>query len=135
LLEGVFVKYEDILPKEYKTSLIVNKEELRESVERASILIREGKNNFIRMEIADGRMILTSRNEEGIFRDEITTEQNGENMEIGFNARFIADALRAVSDEDIRMEFNTAVTPCLIRPTEGKKYEYLILPVRLASEG
>jgi DNA polymerase-3 subunit beta len=134
LLEGIFVKYEDILPKEYKTSLIVNREELKESVERASVLIREGKNNFIKMEISDGMMILKSRNEEGIFRDEISTEQNGENMEIGFNAKFIADALKAVSDEEIKMEFNTPVTPCLIRPTSGKNYEYLVLPVRLASE-
>jgi DNA polymerase-3 subunit beta len=133
LLEGSFVKYEEILPKEFKTSLILNKNELKESVERASVLIREGKNNFIRMTLSDGIMTLTSRNEEGSFRDEIVTDQKGDNLEIGFNARFIADALKAVSDEDIKMDFNTAVTPCLIRPTEGNNYAYLILPVRLAS--
>jgi DNA polymerase-3 subunit beta len=134
LLEGVFVKYEDIIPKEYKTTLLLNKEDLRESVERASVLIREGKNNFIKMELSDGKIILTSKNEEGFFKDEITAEQTGENMEIGFNAKFIMDALKAISDEEIKMEFNTSVKPCLIKPTEGRKYEYLILPIRLASE-
>ncbi|MDR2132463.1 MAG: DNA polymerase III subunit beta [Clostridiales Family XIII bacterium] len=133
LLEGSFVKYEDILPKEFKTSLLLNKNEIKDSVERASVLIREGKNNFIKIEILDGRMVLTSRNEEGSFRDEIATDQKGDDLEIGFNAKFIADALKAVSDEEIRMEFNTSVTPCLIRPTEGNAYEYLVLPVRLAS--
>jgi DNA polymerase-3 subunit beta len=132
LLEGIFVKYEDILPKEYKTSLIVNRSDIRESVERASVLIREGKNNFIKMEISDGRMILTSRNEEGTFRDEIRTDQKGDGLEIGFNAKFIMDAIKAVSDEDIRMDFNTSVTPCLIRPAEGNEYAYLVLPVRLS---
>jgi DNA polymerase-3 subunit beta len=132
LLEGIFVKYEDIMPKEYKTSVILNKEELKESVERASVLIKEGKNNFIKMAFSNGRMLLTSRNEEGTFRDEIATEQTGNDLEIGFNARFILDALKVIPDEDIVLALNSAVTPCLIRPTEGNGYEYLILPVRLA---
>jgi DNA polymerase-3 subunit beta len=132
LLEGIFVKYEDIMPKEYKTYVILNREELKDSVERASVLIKEGKNNFIKMAFSDGRMLLTSRNEEGTFRDEIATEQTGNDLEIGFNARFILDALKAIPDEDIVLALNSSVTPCLIRPTEGKSYEYLILPVRLA---
>jgi DNA polymerase-3 subunit beta len=131
LLEGVFVKYEDIIPKEHKTSIIINKEELKDSVERASVLIKEGKNNFIKMSFNDGRMVLTSRNEEGTFRDEIVTDQKGDDLEIGFNAKFILDALKVISDGEILMEFNSPVTPCIIRPTLGNAYEYLILPVRL----
>jgi DNA polymerase-3 subunit beta len=132
LLEGVFVKYEDIIPKDYKTSVILNREELKESVERASVLIKEGKNNFIKMGFSEGQMTLTSRNEEGAFRDEIMTEQEGNDLEIGFNARFVLDTLKVISDEDIRLNLNTPVTPCLIRPIEGNSYEYLVLPVRLA---
>jgi DNA polymerase-3 subunit beta len=133
LLEGVFVKYEDIIPKENKTFVIVNRSELQESAERASVLIREGKNNFIRMEISDGSIKISSRNEEGAFRDEVSAEIDGEPLEIGFNARFILDVLKVLTDEDIKLEFNTSVTPCLIRPTEGNSYEYLVLPIRLAS--
>jgi DNA polymerase-3 subunit beta len=132
LLEGVFVKYEDIMPKEYKTSVILNKEELKDSVERASVLIKEGKNNFIKMAFSNGRLSLTSRNEEGTFRDEIITEQTGDDLEIGFNAKFLLDALKVIPDEDISLALNTSVTPCLIRPTEGNSYEYLVLPVRLS---
>jgi DNA polymerase-3 subunit beta len=133
LLEGSFIKYEDILPKENKTFLTVNREELKESFERASVLIREGKNNFIKIDISGGKMVLTSRNEEGSFRDEVATEQTGDDLEIGFNARFITDILKVVSDEEIKMEFNSSVTPCLIRPAEKDDYAYLVLPVRLAS--
>jgi DNA polymerase-3 subunit beta len=132
LLEGIFVKYEDIIPKDYKTSVTLNREELKESAERAAVLIKEGKNNFIKMSFSEGQMVLTSRNEEGAFRDEIMTEQIGNDLEIGFNAKFVLDTLKVISDEDIKMNFNTAVTPCLIRPTEGNSYEYLVLPVRLA---
>jgi DNA polymerase-3 subunit beta len=131
LLEGIFVKYEDIIPKEYKTSVIINKDELKDSVERASVLIKEGKNNFIKMAFSDGRMIMTSRNEEGTFRDEISTDQKGSDLEIGFNAKFILDTLKVISDEEILMELNTPIAPCLIRPTRGNAYEYLVLPVRL----
>jgi DNA polymerase-3 subunit beta len=76
-------------------------------------------------------MVLTSRNEEGTFRDEIVTDQKGDDLEIGFNAKFILDALKVISDGEILMEFNSPITPCLIRPTLGNSYEYLILPVRL----
>jgi DNA polymerase-3 subunit beta len=132
LLEGTFVKYNDIIPKNYKTSIILNREEFKESVERASVLIKEGKNNFIKILFSNGHMILTSRNEEGLFRDEIITDQTGDDLEIGFNAKFISDTLKVISDEEIKIELNTPVTPCVIRPTEGNSYEYLILPVRLA---
>jgi DNA polymerase-3 subunit beta len=133
LLEGSFVKYVDILPKEFKISLLLNKDEIRECVERASVLIREGKNNFIKLELSGRNMVLTSRNEEGSFRDEIATDYEGDDLEIGFNARFIMDALKVISDEEIRMEFNTSVTPCLISSTEENAYTYLVLPVRLMS--
>ena len=52
-------------------------------------------------------------------------------MEIGFNAKYVLDVLKSIDDEEIYMLFNTAITPCLVEPTEGESFEYLILPVRI----
>ena len=133
LLEGEFIKYNEIIPKEYKCRLTVNRAELLDSVERASLMAREGRNNLIKLSIETDKTIITSRSEEGNVREEVFIKNEGENLEIGFNAKYISDVLKAVGDEEIVMEFNTAVSPCMIKPTEGDKYEYLILPVRLSS--
>ena len=57
----------------------------------------------------------------------------GEGLEIGFNSRYILDVMKVIEDEEVVMEFNTNVTPCLVKPEEGSDFEFLILPVRITS--
>lgn len=133
LMEGDFIKYNDILPKNNRIKLKINKNELMDSVERCSIIVREGKNSFIRFKMEDDRLLITSRSEEGSTKEEVPIEKEGENIEIGFNAKYMADTLRILNDTDVYMEFNTSISPCLIKPVSGNKYEYLILPVRLST--
>jgi len=133
LLEGDFIKYNDILPKEHKSRVIVNRNELLNSIERASLLAKEGKNNLIKLSIFRDKIIITSRSEEGNVKEEVFIEKDGTDLEIGFNSKYILDVLKAVNDERIVMEFNTGVSPCLIKPLEGRKFEYLVLPVRISS--
>lgn len=133
LLEGDFIKYNDILPKEYKSKVIVNRSEMLSSIERASLLAKEGKNNLIKLSVFRDKIIITSRSEEGNVKEEVFIEKEGTDLDIGFNSKYILDVLKAVDDEKIIMEFNTSVSPCLIKPVEGKEYEYLVLPVRISS--
>ena len=133
LLEGDYIKYNDVIPKESRTSLKLARIELLSAVERAAMLKSEGKNAFIRISIKDEGVTVSSRAEEGSGREAIAAEKNGENLEIGFDARFLTDALKAISDETIEMQFNTSVSPCLIKPAEGDRFDYLILPVRLST--
>ena len=133
LLEGEFIKYKDIIPKEYKTKVKIHRADFLESIERASLLAKEGKNNLIKISIVDSKLTITSRSEEGNVKEEITIEKEGENIDIGFNSKYLLDVLKTVTDEEISMEFNTSVSPCLIRPVEGNSYDYLILPVRITS--
>jgi DNA polymerase-3 subunit beta len=133
LMEGEFIKYKEILPKESKISIKVNRTELEESVKRSSIMVKEGKNAFIRFRIEDNELIVSSRADEGRNKDVIDVEKTGENIEIGFNGRFINDVLRVIPDEKIVMKFSTSISPCIIKPEEGDGYEYLILPVRLST--
>ena len=132
LLEGEFIKYKDILPTEQKCKVIVNKALLYESMERASLLSREGKNNLIRFKVDGNLLTITSRSEEGNVKEEILVIQDGSDVEIGFNSKYVMDVLKAIDDEDIVLEMVSSVKPCVIKPTEGNSFEYLVLPVRIS---
>ena len=132
LLEGDFIKYKDIIPENNPIKMIVNRSEFLESIERASLLAKEGKNNLIKISVQNNLMKITSRSEEGNVKEEITVEKEGENIEIGFNSRYLIDAVKVIDDESISLAFNTSTSPCLITPLEGNEYEYLILPVRIS---
>jgi len=133
LLDGEFIRYRDVLPKESKIKLRVNKSDLMESIERASLLSKEGKNNLIKLSIKDTIVTITSKSEEGNVKEEVIITKEGEDLDIGFNAKYVLDVLKSIDDEEIYMYFNTSITPCLVEPVEGNAFEYLILPVRITS--
>jgi len=133
LLDGNFVKYNDILPKEHGTRIKIMKDDLKESIERASLMAKEGKNNLIRMAIIDGSVIITSRSEAGNVKEEIFVEKEGSNLEIGFNSKYVIDALSVIEDDAVYIDFNSGVSPFVIRPTEGNEYDFLILPIRISA--
>ena len=131
LLSGEFINYREILPKESKTTVKINRNEITEAIERASLLTRDIKNRTIRIKITENLMNITSASEEGNVKEDIIMEKNGDDLEIGFNYRYLLDALKVIDDEEIVMEFDSAVKPCLIKPVNGNSYEYLVLPVRI----
>ena len=131
LMEGEFIKYRDIIPSDGTINVKVGKEILLESIERASLLAKEGKNNLIKMTIKNDLLTVTSRSEEGNVKEQIVMEKTGDDLEIGFNSKFVIDVLKVIDDEEISMVFKTGTSPCVVRPVEGDAYEYLILPVRI----
>ncbi len=131
LLEGEFIKYRDILPKAYETDMIIDRDALLESIERAALLAKEGKNKLVKFTIKNDLLDITSTSEDGAVKEDIIMDKTGGDLEIGFNSNYMMDALKAIYDEQIKMRFNTAVTPCVIQPVEGDSYEYLVLPVRI----
>ncbi|MFA5526977.1 MAG: DNA polymerase III subunit beta [Peptostreptococcales bacterium] len=133
LMEGNFIDYKNILPKAFNCSVKVNKEDMLDSLERASLLAREGKNNLIKMNIGEDKIIITSRSEEGKVQEEVYIEKEGENMDIGFNSKYILDILKNIDDEEIYMKLITSVSPVIISPLEGDSFEYLLLPVRISN--
>lgn len=133
LLDGEFIKYKDLIPKEHQLRVIAERSELLSSIERASLLAKEGKNNLIKFSFVQDTLTITSRSEEGNVKEEIVLQKNGPDLDIGFNSKYILDVLKAIDDDEVMMEFNSSVTPCMIRPLEGNHYEYLVLPVRISS--
>ena len=87
----------------------------------------------IRINIKNNLLTLTSKSEEGNVKEEIIMEKTGEDLEIGFNSKYMLDALKVIDDEYVKIELNTSITPALVKPIEGNLYEYLILPVRISS--
>ncbi len=131
LIDGEFIKYRQIIPKDWKTRARVSTEAMASCVERASLMAREGRNNLIRMSVLEGRIVITSNSESGDVYEEMEADIEGEELDIAFNVRYMMDVLRAIKDEEIYLRFNSPVSPCLICPVEGDAYVYLVLPVRV----
>ncbi len=131
LLEGEYIKYKNLLPKNHKTEIVVDKEMIKDSIERASVLAREGSNNLVKLDIRDNILDISSNSEIGNIDENIPVMQTGDNLLIAFNAKYISDVLRSIEDKEIKMEFNTPISPCLIVKPGSTEYHYLILPVQV----
>ncbi|WP_058486401.1 DNA polymerase III subunit beta [Defluviitalea phaphyphila] len=131
LLEGEFLKYENSFSEDYETKIRVNRSLLLQSIERAALISREGRKNPIKIEITQDNIIITSNTELGTSREELSIQMEGKELIIAFNPKYLIDALKAIDDEEIVIQFISSLNPCIIKPVEGEDYKYLILPIRL----
>lgn len=131
LLEGDFVNYKQIIPMNYETFVIVNKTQLEDALERVSLLSKIGQNNFVKLDIKEASVNLTSNSEIGNIKEKISAVLNGKDVTIAFNPRFILEALKSNTEEFVKLCLNSSSNPCVIVPTEGDEFLYLILPVRM----
>lgn len=131
LLDGDFIKYDQIIPNEYKTKVVVNTSDLQSSIERASLLAKEGKNSSIKLIFTDNLLNITSNVEIGNVNEQLSIKLEGQDLEIGFNPKYLIDALKVIDSEEIIIELSTSVSPCIIKPKDNDNYIYLVLPVRI----
>lgn len=131
LMDGEFIKYDQILPHEHTTLVRINRPDFLEGIERASLMAREGKNNLIKLSFVQQKVTITANSELGRTSEDVAANITGNDIDIAFNARYLSDVLRSVEDEEIYMEFTNNISPCIIKPIRGDFYYYLILPVRL----
>ncbi|MEW9082270.1 DNA polymerase III subunit beta [Caldanaerobacter subterraneus] len=130
LLEGSFINYNAVLPKDFKTEITINKDVFMESLERAS-LIAESKNNLVKFEIGDSFIVISSSSEKGSMSEKLEVEVKGMLLEIAFNSRYLLDALKAINEEEVNLYFINSINPLIIKPVGEKEYLYMILPVKL----
>jgi DNA polymerase-3 subunit beta len=128
---GKFIDYERILNKEGNINVRVKKDDLLKSTERASLLASVQNNNLIRFNIGKDMIYITSLNEEGNIEEKVEIINDGEELNIGINSRYLKDALSVIEDEEININFKDSVSPVIIKPLKGDKYTYLILPIRM----
>ncbi|MDD3334850.1 MAG: DNA polymerase III subunit beta [Eubacteriales bacterium] len=131
LLAGEYINYRQILPTAWLSRVTVKRKELQDSIERASLMAKEGKNNLIRMKATQNNLKITSNSEMGDVLEDLDAHLEGEDIEIAFNARYISDVIKNVDEECCTLCMNTSVSPCVICPLDGDSYLYLVLPVRV----
>lgn len=128
LIEGEYFKIDQMLSSDYETKLKINKKELLNCIDRATLLIKEGDKKPIIINTQDGVMELKIKSQIGSMNEEIEIEKEGKDLLIGFNPKFLIDALRVIDDEEVTLYLMNAKAPCFIRDDE-ESYIYLILPV------
>lgn len=131
LLEGEFIKYSSIIPEEYNLKITAKRNELLNCIERASLMAKEGNTNLIKLDIQEDNLIITSNSQLGKVKEEMSIILQGQPLEIAFNSKYLIDVLKIMEEEEIDMEFSSAVSPCIIRNKEQDDCIYLVLPVRL----
>lgn len=131
LLEGKFVNYKSLLPEEHKLSVTVNKQNLQNGIERASLMAKDGNNNLVKLEVQDEALVITSNSQLGKVREEVGINLQGEKIQIAFNSRYLIDVLKNFEEDEVVMEMTSSVSPCIIKAKEADNYKYLVLPVRL----
>ena len=131
LLEGEFINYRQVIPTTTTTTIIVNKAQLEDGLDRASLLARMDKNNLVKFDIRDKVLTLTSASNIGNVTENITISLEGKDLAIAFNARYLSDCMHTINDEFIKINFTSQIAPCTICSAEDDKYLYLILPVRI----
>ena len=132
LIEGDYFKIDQMISSDYETKVRINKRELLNCIDRATLLIKEGDKKPIIINIGDEVMELKIQSQIGSMNEDITIAKEGKDLLIGFNPRFMIDALRVIDDEEVDLYFMNAKAPCFIRD-EDQNYIYLILPVNFTA--
>ena len=128
LLEGEYFKIDQMLSSDYDTKVRINKKELLNCIDRATLLVKEGDKKPIIINIGDEIMELKIKSQIGSMNEEIMINKEGKDLLIGFNPKFLIDALKVIDDEEISIYLVNPKAPCFIK-NEEESYIYLILPV------
>ena len=128
LIEGEYFKIEQMLSSDYETKVKINKRELLDCIDRATLLVKEGDKKPIIMNVTDGNMELKINSFIGSMNEDIDIVKDGKDILIGFNPKFFIDALRVIDEEEVSLYMVNPKAPCFIKDDEGK-FIYLILPV------
>ena len=131
LISGNYLDYENLLPLQFETEAILSRDTFRQSVERAALMSTDGRNNLIKLKFTDKELNITAKSDSGHYHDRIPITLKGPEIEIGFNAKYVLDGLKAIDDETIVFSLETSIKPCTITP-ENDGYIYMILPVRVS---
>lgn len=128
LIDGEYFKVDKMISNDYEIKISVEKKELLESIERSLLLIRESDKKPIIFKINENGMEISMQTVMGSMKESIEVQKEGSDILIGFNPKFLSDALRAIDDETVEIFMMNAKSPCFIRDKEDS-YIYLILPI------
>ena len=131
-LEGEFLNYKKSIPESFKYTVKVDRGEFMSAIDRVALIVSERNTSPVRMSFNDGSIDCLCVTPIGRAEDVCTCEGSGEGLQIGFNDRYLKDALKAAAKEELNVCLNSASSPCIITAADGSdNFTYMILPVRL----
>ena len=133
LIEGEYFRINQMLSSDYETKVTINKKEFLDSIDRATLLIKESEKKPIILSITDGSLEVHVNSSMGSLNEDIDINKDGKDIMIGFNPKFLIDALKVIDDEQIYIYLVNPKAPCFIKDKE-ESYIYLILPVNFTAE-
>lgn len=132
LIEGEYFRIDQMLSSDYETKVKINKRELLDCIDRATLLVKEGDKKPVIISISDGSMELKMNSTVGSMDEQIDISKEGKDIMIGFNPKFLIDSLRVIEDEEVDLYMVNPKAPCFIRNSE-ESYIYVILPVNFTT--
>ena len=134
LLEGAFLDWKKVVPTNSPIKLVANTGDLQTAFERVGLIISEKQKSPVRCVFSNQLLQLRTNTTIGAAEDRCSIAGDGKDLEIGFNARYIIDALRAIPSEEVVMELTNGLSPIVLTPADEKlDYSYMVLPVRIKS--
>ncbi len=132
LLEGDFLKWRSVVPTDCPVKVVANVAELSASVDRVGLIVSEKYKSPVRCTFSNQMLMMRTNTTIGAAADQCSIAGDGKELEIGFNVRFLADALRAVPSEEVTLELTNGLSPIVLTPVDDKMdFAYMILPVRI----
>ena len=134
LLEGDFLDWRRVVPTNCPIKLVANVAELTSSLERVGLIVSEKYKSPVRCTFSDQVLLLKTNTTIGVAEDRCSFAGDGKELEIGFNVRYLCDALRAVPSEEVTLELTNGLSPIVMTPVDDKyDYSYMVLPVRIST--
>lgn len=131
LIEAKYPNYQQFIPQSFKNTLTVNRDQFLSSLKRVSLLANQ-KSKGVTLSISSGKMEISSNNPElGDAKEEIEVDYSGNEVKIGFNAKFITDVLSSMTEDTINFEMNDQLSPGMMRPVSDKNYTCIVMPMRI----
>ena len=136
LLEGEFLDWRKVVPTDCPVKLCANVSDLAASIERVGLIVSEKYKSPVRCIFSDQVLLLKTNTTIGAAEDRCSIAGDGKDLEIGFNNRYLCDALKAVPSDEVTLELTNGLSPIVLTPAEEKyDYSYMVLPVRIKAGG
>ncbi len=134
LYAGEFVRKENIYPADFSCVVRLQKSELTHSIERAGVLTRGDKNNLVVFDIKHGKIVINANSDMGKIEETVNADLEGKELKIAMNGKFLLDAVKALTEENIVLSFNMPSSPFTIENEEDKRFQYLVMPMRTGNQ-
>jgi DNA polymerase-3 subunit beta len=131
LIDGEFINYKQIIPTDFSSAVIVETAAILASITRANLLARAEKVSLVALTITDKQILIKADSDSGKIDERVPANLNGADLTIAFNVKYLFEALNAITDDFIKISFNTATSPCVITSAKKADYLFLVLPLRM----